>query len=59
VTGFFAFRTCRKLAFVNGREAKKATKREAVRLKALGKEAIQGCRRSEMKPTIPVLKLAI
>jgi hypothetical protein len=31
VTGFFALRTCRKLAFVNGREAKKATKREAVR----------------------------
>jgi hypothetical protein len=31
VTGFFVLRTCRMLAFVNGREAKKETKREAVR----------------------------
>jgi hypothetical protein len=29
--GFFVSRTCRKFAFVNGREAKKATKRKAVR----------------------------
>jgi len=31
VTGFFVSRTCRMLAFENGREAKKPTKREAVR----------------------------
>jgi len=31
VTSFFVSRTCRKLAFVNGREAKKPTKREAIR----------------------------
>jgi len=44
----FVLRTCQKLAFVNGREAKKATKREALRWKALSKDAIQGCRRNEM-----------
>jgi hypothetical protein len=55
VTGFFVLRLQRELAHVSRRKAKKPTKREAVCWKALGKDAIQGCRSSEARTTIPNL----